>query len=148
MVGVACGPSRYAFDREECWQHYPAEALWGYECEAHGAYAVEFVVRGGSDGPDPARLELAERVAAHLAAFVAAAREYLAGFVDLREFQTTEPWDLQGAEFGRDPSDPLEVLELQMALRGDANELWSVRFGPSGPSHDRFVPKQFRRQQR
>jgi hypothetical protein len=141
MHGVSCGPDRLPLDREECWQHYPAEGLWGYECEAHGPHAVEFAVRGGPEGPDPARLVTAERVAAHLTEFVAAAREYLAAVADPDGIQAAA-WHLHGAEFGRDPADPTDTFELLLVLRGDGHGPWGVRFRADGPSRDRFVPSE------
>lgn len=147
MRGVSCGSGRYPFDRDECWHHYPTEGFWGYECEAFGDYTVEFTIRGGPAGPEPDRLEVAERVAAHLAAFVDAAQEYLASFVNPALFQGRS-WSLQGVEFGLHPVHSPDVFEVQLMLAGNESALWGVQFLARSLPLEEFIPTQFRRQQR
>jgi hypothetical protein len=137
--------------------------MWVYDC-AGG----EFVVRGGTDGPDPVRFDLAQRVAANIHAFVAEANRYLAAFVVPERFKAFGPWEFQAAEFGQQdaerfrsyrtsplsPSgDRVDVFEILLFLGDDIYGIWGVRFGCSGTfggpesQLDRFSPHGFRRLQ-
>ncbi|HEY1067683.1 MAG TPA: hypothetical protein VGE52_16280, partial [Pirellulales bacterium] len=72
--GVYCGPSRRPVAKENL-HRLAARKAWSFECGG-----IEFVVTGGANGPRPSFLDVAERVAARIEAFVTEAAEYLASF--------------------------------------------------------------------
>jgi hypothetical protein len=141
MHGVECGPERRPVPQESL--YHLARRAWAFQCDG-----IEFVVGGSPRGPHPGRLELAERVAARIEAFVTEADGYLACFVDTERFETHRPWQVESFDFGVQRSDAADEFEVLLVLEGDTYGVWGVRFRPGGPPSDRFYPIEFRRRQR
>jgi hypothetical protein len=123
-------------------RYLPAEDAWAFDY--HGD---EFVVFGGPEGPDPARLDAAGFVAARIDEFVAEANGYLAAFVLPEKFEASGLWELQGVQFGRNPVDPPKTFEMLLVIDGDPYGLWGVQFVHFSPPLDRYYPVQFSRRQ-
>jgi hypothetical protein len=141
MRGVECGPDRHPVDPAAlCF--WPDEGVWAYSCRA-----AQFTVRGGPDGPEPARFDLAQRVARVIDAFLAEANAYLAAFVVPERFKAFGPWELQGADFGCRAAGAVDEFELLLFLGDDIYGEWGVRFGYAGDPLNRFYPRQFWRRQ-
>jgi hypothetical protein len=141
MRGVVCGPDRRPVAQEALYRL--ARKAWSFEFDG-----IEFVVGGGPKGPRPDRLDVAERVATRIDAFVTEADEYLAAFVVPDRFEARRPWEVYSIEFGSQSSDLADEFEVLLLLAGDTYGLWGVRFRFRGPPLDRFYPIEFRRRQR
>jgi hypothetical protein len=120
----------------------PAEDGWEFDC-----VDGDFFVRGGPDGPDPARFDMARFAAARIGEFVSEANEYLSAFVVPERFEASGPWELMGADFGRAASDPSDTIDILLSLDGDGYGMWWVRFRFAGPQLPNYYPNQFGRRQ-
>ena len=112
-----------------------------------GLKGGEFFVRGGSDSPDPARFDVAQVAAARIDEFVGEANGYLTAFVVPERFEASGPWELMGADFGRQGSDPADAIDVLLSLDGDGYGMWWVRFRFARPQLPRYYPNQFGRRQ-
>jgi hypothetical protein len=161
MRGVTCGADRHPVDHASL-RYWDTAGVWVFEC-----VGGEFVIRGGPDGPDPIRLDLARRVAASISMFVAEANVYLAAFVAPERFKAFGPWNFEAAEFGQQSverfrayrtskcypaDDRVDVFEIILSLGNDIYGVWGVRFACSDfggleSTRDRFHAHAFRRLQ-
>lgn len=88
---------------------------------------LEIVIGGNKEGPDPARVLLAEDVLPHIEQAERKATAYLDAFVDRAKFARNEEWFLDSIEFGRCDDEPLDEFVTYFALDEDIYGLWSVR---------------------
>lgn len=155
MRGVVLATDRRVVNSSELHRFSDNEERWWFRF-AYDGEIVQVCLAGSSECPDPAWLELAERVTAQVDEFVAEARLYLRAFVNPETI--TGPcgvkcwgeWDLDSMEFG--PSQDLrpnrlQPFEMAFALPEDRYGVWTVRFSRSRGPEFRFYPDQFRRSQ-
>ena len=93
----------------------------------------DFVVGGSEQSPDPARLELARRVAGELDSVAALVVEWITNDATLYLTSRKGEWEFVSFDFGHHPESPRDEFEAALTHASDVDDpyaIWivSVRF--------------------